>query len=224
MADLKNRGKYESDFARKLASMMGRHRRELSGLLGSPPDPRNVPEAFWVKVKKETEEEISALLLLIFTASSLQHSPQGSGTIFQGFLDSAGKNWSAGRSRFVSDGYVLNTRERLAQLGARWAENPELPKSEISQDLVSLFGPDRAEGMAITEGTNAISAGGEAAIGQAGGISQADLWITEKDAKVCPICSPLHQTDRNNWTRKFPSGPPAHPRCRCYIRYENENK
>lgn len=220
--DLPNRGKLESEFARKTASMMGRHRRELASLLGHPPDVRNVPDSFWVKVQKETEEEISALLLLIFIASSQQHSPQGSGSIFQGFLDSAGKQWSEGRARFVSQSYVQNSRERLEELGTRWAENPETPKADISQDLVSLFGPDRAEGMAITEGTGAISAGGEAAIGQAGGISSGDLWITERDAKVCPICSPLHETDRNEWSLKFPSGPPAHPRCRCYIRYENE--
>ena len=224
MADLKNRGKYESEFARKVSSLMGRHRRDLATLLGSPPDLSNVPESFWSKVQKETEEEISAVLLLIFLASSSQHSPADSGAIFQGFVSRDGEQWSGSRSKTLASGYVQNSRERLGQLGQKWAENPETPKSEISQDLISLFGPDRAEGIAITESTNAISAGGESAVRQSGGISPEDIWITERDARVCPICSPLDGTSRAVWSLKFPSGPPAHPRCRCYLRYKNEKQ
>jgi len=224
MAELKNRGKYESEFARKVSSLMGKHRRELASLLGSPPDINRVPQSFWVKVQKETEEEISAILLLIFLASSSQYSPADSGAIFQGFMSQAGKQWSEGRSKAVAAGYVQNSQERLNQFGQKWAENPETPKSDVAQDLISLFGPDRAEGIGITESTNAISAGGEAAISQSGGISQDDKWITERDGKVCPICSPLDNTGRPIWSLKFPSGPPAHPRCRCYLKYANEKK
>lgn len=51
------------------------------------------------------------------------------------------------------------------------------------------------------------------------------FWQTENDAKVCPICSPNHNKrekpgDPTNWTELFPSGPPAHPRCRCYLEWK----
>lgn len=226
MADLQNRAKRESEFARKTSSLMGRHRRELSDLLGTPPDARNVPASFWEKVKKESEEEFSAILLLIFLDSYAQHSPSDSGTIFRSFGDRLGSQWSEGRAKALASGYADNSREMLDRVSAGWKVDPEnLPaKSKVSQDLFSVFGPDRAEGIAITEGTNAITAGSESAVGQSGGLSEDDFWITEDDAKVCPICAPLHETPRPVWRLKFPSGPPAHPRCRCYIRYAKKEK
>lgn len=41
-------------------------------------------------------------------------------------------------------------------------------------------------------------------------------WFTEPGA--CPICRPLEGTIRE-WRTKFPSGPPAHPHCRCHLEW-----
>lgn len=49
-----------------------------------------------------------------------------------------------------------------------------------------------------------------------------DIWMTEEDARVCPICGPLHGSRRRVWGRIFPDGPPAHPRCRCEIVYTGD--
>ncbi len=49
-------------------------------------------------------------------------------------------------------------------------------------------------------------------------------WKTVDDGRVCPICMPLHGTEvRNDGSfelrrvGRFVNGPPAHPRCRCYL-------
>lgn len=49
-------------------------------------------------------------------------------------------------------------------------------------------------------------------------------WFTVQDGRVCPICLPLHNTDqrlRESFSTSVGliSGPPAHPRCRCYLKY-----
>lgn len=81
------------------------------------------------------------------------------------------------------------------------------------------------EAIVTTETTAAATAGGEEAVSgrrsASGNVNQADkdLWWTERDQKVCPICEPLHGKDRTIWARHFPKGPPAHPRCRCNIEY-----
>lgn len=82
-----------------------------------------------------------------------------------------------------------------------------------------IFAPERDESLAVTETTAAGSSGGEWAVKAGGKATAADAWETERDAKVCPICSPLQGKQRADWQWKYPSGPPAHPRCRCWIRY-----
>lgn len=50
-------------------------------------------------------------------------------------------------------------------------------------------------------------------------------WFTVRDLRVCPICEPLHGV-QVKFTDSFSSrgwvglGPPAHPRCRCYLTYQ----
>lgn len=50
-------------------------------------------------------------------------------------------------------------------------------------------------------------------------------WITVDDGDVCPICMPMHgNQERQDDSFSSPEGwvglgPPAHPRCRCYLEY-----
>lgn len=77
---------------------------------------------------------------------------------------------------------------------------------------------DRAQSIAITETTGANSVGENVALKQVEESKELVVevrWITEKDGKVCPICTPLHNKNKEVWSRKFPEGPPAHPNCRC---------
>jgi hypothetical protein len=43
-------------------------------------------------------------------------------------------------------------------------------------------------------------------------------WMTEEDERVCPICAPLHGLSIMQLpTVELQDGPPAHPRCRCWL-------
>lgn len=207
MAELANRDKHESSFARRVAKLMTRHRKELTRIAGSPPDPAKVPPEFWQKIEREMQEEIFLLLLLTFDASSLQHQPADGFAQFQTeSVEQFGKQWSDARSRDVGQGYAENTQKRLETI-----ETPE--------DLTRLFGPDRAEGIAISEVTDAATAGSEETKRVAGEISDDDIWRTSEQDNVCPICRPLNRTRRPVWSLKFPNGPRAHYRCNCWIEY-----
>lgn len=84
------------------------------------------------------------------------------------------------------------------------------------------FDRSRAESAAVTAVTRAISKGEREAQKdfkrQTGALVHA-LWITEVDAKVCPICRPLHRKPEPTWKHLFPDGPPAHPNCRCELQW-----
>lgn len=43
-------------------------------------------------------------------------------------------------------------------------------------------------------------------------------WNTERDSLVCPVCRPLHGKPQGEWG-VFANGPPAHPRCRCWLNW-----
>jgi hypothetical protein len=230
MADLPNRTDFEERFAARMSRLSSRHRRELQHLLGVPPDISRVPDSFWERVQRETEEEAAALMLLIMLASSrvtLSSIPESSRIDVDRAADrivSQAAEASARRAAVLAESYTERSREMLGLAGQRWAdaEPGAITGAEIAEDTTSIFGPARSESVAITETTQAASIGGELAIEATVGKSDGDTWFTAQDNRVCPICGPLHGASRERWSRFFPSGPPAHPRCRCWIQYAIE--
>lgn len=220
MAELTNRTKHEASFAGKLGKLSGRHRRELQDLLGFPPDVSKVPESFWLRVQRETEEELIALLLLIFIAAATQH--RASASEAQG----RAAQFASLTARDTAKSYTDTGREMLRTGGQEWAETTRtggtVTRASVLDRTNTIFGPTRVRGIAMTGTTDAATSGSEAGIELTDGHSDDDTWWTEADQRVCPICQPLHKTKRENWSRLFPSGPPAHPRCRCWIVYAAE--
>lgn len=249
MADLADRAQLETEFATRLSRLSSRHRREMVRLMGAPPRYDNVPESFWQKVQDEQEAELVALLLLVFISSATQHglAADRAGQLGQKFsARRAGQiaakyvAHSRGRLRAISDEWQQRQREAESRgeptpgstpppgpPGETMPEPPTTPrqkpavtKIEIQDKAVSIFGPDRDAKIAISETTTAATEGGEAAAGETFGVSPDDVWWTENDQKVCPVCRPLHRTKRGS--KQWHIGPPAHPGCRCWIEYANQ--
>lgn len=87
-----------------------------------------------------------------------------------------------------------------------------------------VYSETRAERVAVTETTGSITAGEEAYIETlkrrfGGRLVYVAYWITERDDRVCPICRPLNARNEDYWRPRVPSGPPAHPSCRCRLRW-----
>ena len=206
MAALRNRDQIEGQFGRRLGRLSARHRAELEGLLGDPPNPASVPADFWARVERETEEELAILLLLVLVAAADEHGMDHDAASV------AALGIAGDRAATVAASYARTGRDMLATAAQRWlqqAEPPRLP--DLRATTLSIFGPDRIAGLAVTETTAMVSAGGELAVRQTVGLAVSDLWITEDDGKVCPICRPLDHATRPVWSAKFPDGPPAHP-------------
>lgn len=230
--ELPNRLDLEQRWQRQLNRTARRHRQLIREHWGEPPDPRNVPASVWEQIAREQREETAAALLLLFLASATTHVRAALGTEPEPGLTSVltqrGAAWARPRAEAVGQAWVDTGREMLLRTAAEQDEQlatPEgrpLPKTTWLARLQQSFGPERAETLAITGTTEAQSAGGDAAMSAAGLIALGDLWITEKDERVCPVCLPLHNTQRATWQLFQPDGPPAHPRCRCHILYARE--
>ncbi len=222
MPELANRMEIEADFAAKLSRLSAKHRKELIGYLGNPPDLNNVPFDFWKRVEKEKKQQMALALFLIFAASSDQHTDLWLPGDLRGMAQEAaqdrGQVWSAQRANDLAAQYVLNSQKKLADsisrlngvdvLGpipfdvkARGSGAIQVPQVSIDDALLSIFGPARDAGIAATETTGAATAGVHGARGAAEqfGVATIVTWFTERDGRVCPICRPLHGQQMKDW-------------------------
>ena len=104
---------------------------------------------------------------------------------------------------------------------ADWIARPGATVGELNAEIGKLYGPERANVIAVTETTRAFANGQEEAY-KAEGITQW-TWRTNRDELVCPYCGGV-----NNKTVDIgkPFGmdakgkpvlkPPYHPNCRCW--------
>lgn len=122
--------------------------------------------------------------------------------------DERARQWAGQQAAWIAQGMASTTRDNL------WlVDDP----SELAWD----FGLDRVLTVAATETNEAISQGQHYAASElaALAIMLIPVWQSEGDDRVCPVCSPLDRQRQNVWQGAFPTGPPAHPNCRCWMEW-----
>jgi SPP1 gp7 family putative phage head morphogenesis protein len=116
-------------------------------------------------------------------------------------------------------GIIATTRDRIALEVAEYVRNSETIGTLIGRlSEGGLFAPDRAQLIAVTEVTRAFAEGNREAW-KASGVIEKRRWRTNADELVCPICGPLagQVVGLDEEFEGGISGPPAHPRCRCWV-------
>ncbi|MFA5262192.1 MAG: GNAT family N-acetyltransferase [Opitutaceae bacterium] len=199
MPDLKDRKKRELELAAILLLLFRRYEKQL-------------PSIDWAAFRADLQAEIAKKLSGTYEASFDRLTDH----IDVDLKDASKKagDWAERYSRELAKQIVANTKAAVSEKKADGAE----------ADYAPQFGEDRAEKIAITETTRAKTAGEYGAIGTAVVLGEIDapdvIWVTARDDRVCPVCRPLNGTSRDVWGRVSITGPPAHPRCRCELRYE----
>ncbi len=128
-------------------------------------------------------------------------------------LDAEASRWARGYAATLGREIADSTRDMI------------VIQADDGQDgnIDAIFGRKRAEMVAATEVTRAISVA-EAWLllfwSDAGFETGERIWHTEEDGKVCPVCRPLNRTPEAIWVGTAPAGPPAHPNCRCWLDYQ----
>ena len=187
--------------------------------------------------RRERERDLAAALLLVLGAWRYREFDP------IGFADDASKAMLPvliETSGLAASGLASTHGLDLSQAGigtAEWAEGySKVLANEVAlsiqrelaagYDPAIVFGGNRAEMVGVTETTRAITAGEGLVVGALvagiGGVESKQLeeiWYTVLDARVCEICRPLHGTGPEVYGRVSPTGPPAHPRCRCWKEY-----
>jgi hypothetical protein len=167
----------------------------------------------------------------LFVADAIDTlSPRLAKVHSQAFDKLAAEHGLATDGRRLASHWSERTAAKLGRSIARDLDRKirEATRARIEVDEIlktGVLGGARAQNIAITETTRATSIGERDAVNKIGdvlGVKLSTIWVCELKELTppCKICRPLHRKRKSVWVRRFPFGPPAHPRCRCWKEYE----
>ena len=219
--DYANRAEREAKLARALGRLSAQQQRVLFDLLGDPPRLENLPAEYWDASAKEWQGALTPEIeaILVDSAEGFMQSLPGLGVDW-GLVNRGATDWARRYTYELVRGINDTTRGCLQESIGDYYERG-LTLGQLRERLGRYFGPVRADMIATTEVTRA-SVEGERVIARelAGqGIQMVEVWQTNNDELVCPICGPRNGKPKGDgWTEQ--DGPPAHPRCRCWVGHE----
>lgn len=214
MVDLADRAAREAALARRLGKAMSEARKLLlqaveDGVVDEN-EWRAIAGAFQSAIQVELES--TALAAGMAAAESL-----GVG------VDSAALHQSAiAWARQATFELVSNLDARNRELLQATIEDyfsQRLTIADVEARLTQAFGPSRASTIAVTETTNAASAGEQAFARELAQMGLQPVLVINNaaDDRVCPICGPLGGKTVEEAGGLTPS---FHPNCRCWITTE----
>lgn len=218
MGEFANRADWESRLQRALEKLQKQQLQRLLESLGDPPNLANLHPDFWNEFSTEYREALYPLLEGIFLDGAAQRLDASTIGVDWDLVNEAAARWARQYTFDLVSGITDHSQQALREkVGGYW----ETPTSlgALTDSLAQLFGPVRAEMIAITETTRAAVNGQIELVHQLGaqGVEMVAVWQTNNDDIVCPLCGPRNQQRQfTNWSEP----PPAHPRCRCWIDFE----
>lgn len=182
-----------------------------------------IDSAFWENEKRR----LMAIFLPRLTQMALTgmtNAARQAGISFDNTLyNQRAEAWARTYTDQLLADFGTTTEKIVGNAVGDWISKPDQTIGDLDAALTPAFGATRANAIAVTETTRAFAQGQLEAY-KAEGIDEA-IWSTNRDDITCPTCGPLHnkRVKIGNAFGKDKKGndifqPPAHPRCRCYVR------
>jgi len=222
MPDIPNRPELERDLAKAIAKTLGLQFDDVMRLLGDPPKMENIPADYWTGSEKELAKAMQQQMQDIYIAQAellLKELPIG--VVDWGLINTHAIEWVNKYTFDLVSGITDVTRRGIQTALTAYYENGTMTIQQLADSLTNLFGPVRAEMIAITEVTRASVQGELALVNmiemENPHIRFKDTWQTANDDRVCEMCGPRHGKQYGDGWYEYP---PAHPRCRCWANHE----
>lgn len=218
--DIAHRDQYEAKLARALGRALHEQFTIVMTALGAAPSAANLTPMVFENMQKALQAAIRPILERVYLAQveALTHeiiprTKQGIGVEW-GVVNQRAAEWASRYSFDLVSGIVDTTRVTLQRQVADFFTD-QRTLGDLRAAIEPLFGPVRADMIATTEITRAASAGEQAFADEleALGLTTTQVWQTNQDDAVCPICGPRHNKKRGDGWDELP---PAHVRCRCW--------
>lgn len=212
MPRFKKRMDYEAEIARRMGRAQREVYNELIDQLGDNPSMDKIEPGFWDKAAGILRGAVQSLFeaaILDYLGQRLKDQPVA---FDWSVVNARAAEWARNYSFELVKGINDRTRAALQEKIAGFYEDKRT-LAELKQSIGQLFGPVRAEMIAVTETTRAV-AGGEDIFKQeleAMGLTTRQVIQTSNDELVCPVCGP-----KSGKTTAEEGHPPFHIRCRCW--------
>lgn len=212
--DVPNRSEKESGFAAALMTIF----RDMRSMITADSAGADY-QRFQERLQATLEDEIAAIYLLMMMRLTqwAESSPYVPEPISGGYSVPAA-NYAANRAAELSGEIAARLEVEVNRIRRQFAEINVIAE-QLQTHLDSVLAEHRAQRIAVTEISRAASfAEAEAVqrIERRAPVRVQQVWFTQDDELVCPVCGPLHMKGEVAWSYRFPDGPPAHPNCRCY--------
>jgi len=158
-------------------------------------------QASWSQLETELRRVLRPVLAAIYARAARQMLVDRASPVPAAGFSGSAEAWAAETAATLAAELTQGSRERTVELLQRLRAG-QLASDELQSAMLSVFGPGRSFDVAISEVTRAISAGEHAA---------AALVVLDENQSLEP--------PRDIWGDRFPTGPPAHPRCRCWMEW-----
>lgn len=248
----KTRAEIEAAMAADLAELNAGLANQLAlHLKANPADPQ-IPDTFWGDLESENQKLLALWLLLTWGESSRRHgwpdrdnqeagrrwAERRAEEVARKFtettknrVETAVRQWKEEQAKAEKQAQAKAEPPKPLKPGdsSPKPSAPQAPKTPrpippeaIDEKVDEILGPDRAATVAVTETSNAVTDASDAAMDAQGLLGDDDAWEIE-DGSACEICKSVNGLPRSRWPAHLEAGPPAHPNCRCRIRYQNED-
>lgn len=138
----------------------------------------------------------AALLGAIAGASAVEDAGLSATAFDFGSVSNAASDAARSYTYDLVKGIDDTTRSQLQDIIGDWLQQSPREIDDLTEAVAHVFGEARAENIAVTEVTRAISTGQEAAWREINRQYGEDVvvgkrWLTANDDRVCSICAPL---------------------------------
>lgn len=136
-----------------------------------------------------------------------------------GEINAAASEWARQYAFDLVKDLTETTWKVVSNATSQFVETPGMTIGQLRDLLKPAFGAPRAQMIAVTETTRAFSQGTNIyqEMLRGAGVEMTRIHNTSGDERVCPICGPLEGQPESVWASEYPTGPPLHVGCRCWL-------
>lgn len=194
----------------------------------------------WFEISDRTQKTLRKHYRDTFRKAALAVAGQAGTKLDAVELNRIADQWAISKAFEISRGVTTTLQSRVENAVSEL--DPKTVGITGGFEVRQILSKDRAELIGATETTRAAAAGEGWFVDQFNPAVDAaeklvPVWITAADERTCYICAPLHNTlpldlekygvaegtpvrgTISGWDALYGDGPPAHPRCRCSLRW-----